>query len=355
MGAPKFSEWRVVGTNGEIPEELLPCGFLQYRWALVYIWPPDEWGWGISGGLFKMQGDMAIGEHLVSHDEVTFVCTCLGLGGVVDLWTYYPGTIKTTGPESCPVWDGADMWWEYDPAFGSSGFGIGELFIVGWLNSPIYKVRLYPGAIIDPRRWRLQYAIEGTWALEVRTAPGIGPEGIMVIDHPNGNRIDFRLIDGLLLCRQWLSAYNHYSGPVTGMRLMAGVGLEAMVTAGRGYFGGGCAKLLQDTGVTLRASKKNYVWAAPGSLGTDHQPAVEIVATVGDEIPEGGAYLLGTVVCGAVTAGKISEDLQGSVVAFDVDNYGADGGRDGVLRVSIDQGSDRRIPMESRDGGLTWE
>ena len=131
MASPKWSEWRLVGSEGEIPEELLPAGQLQYLWRLTYIWPPDD-TWGVSGRLFRMTGDLRIeadGEAVfTTEDRIVFVCTCFMFGSIVDLWTYYAGTLEMLahGGELVdpppPSFGQPD--WQYDPEFGSAGFGI---------------------------------------------------------------------------------------------------------------------------------------------------------------------------------------------------------------------------------------
>jgi hypothetical protein len=348
MGSPQFSEWKAVGSGGEIAAELLPAGFLQYRYSLDYIWTPDDFWFGMDGGLFSFTGHVAVGE-LVSEDVVKFLCFVMGIAGLVDLWTYYPGTMTTTGPANCPTFGGDQLDWQYDPAFGSAGFGIDQLYIVGCLVSPIYEIDLDEGAAFTTKTLRPQYAIEGSWALEVRTAPGAAGANEMVKDNATGDKYLMRLHDKVLFCKRWLGAYQSPDGPTIGMQVEAAGGLSVVVRAGQAYFGLVPAVLAADATLTLPASATSHVWAR--WTGTE----TEVLATQA-EIPSGDAYLLAIVKAGtSVTPGDIDQTARGSVVVIGGDDYSAVGHEDGRLECAVDMGSERDVMYESRDRGLTWE
>jgi hypothetical protein len=356
MGAPRFSEWTIVPESGEIPEELLPCGLLQYRWSLVYIWTPDDFWWGISGGLFWFRGNLAIGEDLVSEDKVTFVCTVFGIGGVIDLWTYYPGTMNTTGPDSCPVFGSPQLDWQYDPAFGSAGFGIDQLFIVGVLQSPIYKVSLNAGATFDPLTFRPQYALEGTWALEVRTAPAGVTEDVQYITDQTGDHHHFRVYRDALLARRYLSAFRSFDGAQSGLGVTAGAGLTVNVAAGRGYFGHRPCELEEAETLTVPASSTSCIWARPRPVSAYGQTVtgIELLVTAEGTTPSGQAYLLAMVTAGDGSISSVDGVARGTVVAWDVDGYSGAKAENGLLWVAYDSGGALDIRKRSGDGGLTW-
>ncbi|MBC7288478.1 MAG: hypothetical protein H5T86_10630, partial [Armatimonadetes bacterium] len=71
----KLSEWRGVSKEGEIPEELLPCRYLQYRWRIHHSFDISPY-LGIGGGQLSMTFEMQCGK-LHSVDTVTFLLTTL--------------------------------------------------------------------------------------------------------------------------------------------------------------------------------------------------------------------------------------------------------------------------------------
>ena len=69
---PPLSDWRLVDPDtGEIPEELLPCGLLQYRWLVNHEFaaPP---AWGVSGGKIEMEWALGIDGFVIQVQDGSF-------------------------------------------------------------------------------------------------------------------------------------------------------------------------------------------------------------------------------------------------------------------------------------------
>ena len=261
MAAPRFGEWKFWEEGEPAPEGLLPCGYVQYRWVLNYQWPVDDDWFGVTGRLFSYIGNIEIGTDFVSEDRVVFVCTCLGLTPTLVIWTYYPGTLQTTGPETCETFGGPQLDWQYGD-LGDVGIGIDTLFIEGNLVSPIYKLNLPADAQITDLMLRPQYAIAGAWELQVRTAPGKVAEPVLIIDNVSGDQHSLALHGDVLVDRRWLSAYRAWDGPRDGLEVTAGTGSRHRV-CGPGACGtGGGGRGGGDGGHELRLGEGSHGRAA---------------------------------------------------------------------------------------------
>ena len=317
MAAPRFGEWKFWEEGEPAPEGLLPCGYVQYRWVLNYQWPVDDDWFGVTGRLFSYIGNIEIGTDFVSEDRVVFVCTCLGLTPTLVIWTYYPGTLQTTGPETCETFGGPQLDWQYGD-LGDVGIGIDTLFIEGNLVSPIYKLNLPADAQITDLMLRPQYAIAGAWELQVRTAPGKVAEPVLIIDNVSGDQHSLALHGDVLVDRRWLSAYRAWDGPRDGLEVTAGT---------------------------------NYVWVR--ALTGGPPVPLEVVVTMGETVPAGCPYLLAIVEAGPSEVTGV-EEAPGSVVEFGVDSFGAAQAENGELSVVLDTDDEDQVRVSSGDRGLTW-
>ena len=358
---PVLSDWKNVDSaDGSIPEALLPCACLQYRWVVSHMFTPPP-GWGVSGGKITMEWELAL-DDLASIDTVRFMVVVFVdplLPGVILSYAYWDEYLHTTGPETVETLGGDELTWVPETYLG--GASETEVLIAGTLMSPVYELELAAGATVDVRKHFPCSGIGGVgWILQVRTAPGGETEMPVLTDHPTRDQHHFRLHRKVLLMRTWLSAFSSFDGPTYGLELSPGSGLSVAVSAGGGLIGHMPAALVPGATVDVAASTRNHIWAVIDEEATGQAvlPQLKIEATVGDEKPEGIAYLLGIVDASsdAVAASGIDTEHQGVVVCFDADQYGASPpGEDGSMRCVVDRGSSTDEIWESTDKGLRWD
>jgi len=356
MAAPRFGEWR-FWEEGAAPEGLLPAAYVQYRWTVHEEFLPSPVWLGLGGGMLPMTFELefsAGGEVvLASEDFVEFLCITLEdpfIMGLVNLYTYHPNRMTTTGPETYPTFGGPQLDWQYTAP--STGMGIYQVWVIGLLVSPVYQVDLPAGTTLDALHWFPCSGVPSPgWALEVRTAPGGRPEKVLIVDHQSGNQTSFRIHGDILLARTWLSGYRTYDGPRTGLAVTAGTGLSVDVSAGEAYLGHRPCSMAEAATVELTGAATNHVWAR--ALTGGPPVPLEVLATTGEEIPDGQPCLLAIVSCSGTEVTGV-EEVPGSVVAFDVTSCGGQRTESGRMVVTVDRDSETDVRYASGDGGLTW-
>lgn len=349
-----LSDWTLVASDGTIPEELLPASIVQYRWVCHHEFPVPP-GFGVNGGTYEMEWELGIAGStpaFESTDYVKFQCITLQdilFAGMIAFYTYYPTELTTTGPEIADTIGGVDPYWADD--WPNYGIGLDELYITGWWHSPVYELALAAGATVNVTKHATQSGIPSPgWMLEMRTQLGRRAGRVTLKDCAVGDLHRFRIYSGMLLDRRWLNAYQSLDGPSDGCAVAAGTGLTAVVSAGDAYLGYRPLSLAAAATVDLEPSTTNHVWLTIDESGSTPALAVEVTQ---ETLPDGVAYLIGTVETNADSVASVDGMARGTVVTFEADDYGGVIHDDGRIEVNVESGSEETTYV-SRDRGLTW-
>lgn len=332
MAAPKWGNWFIVDSSGEdegvIPARYLPAGWLQYRWTLDAEFDIPG-SWGFSGGSMRLDWEIGLGSSFASNDRVTFICATL-----FGMYTYYAGTIVMTGQDTYETLGKSGGYYVDD---GSSG-GMGLPYIRGELYSPLYRVALPAGSVVDVQHFSPQVELMGGYVLWMRTAPGAGGKRKMLIDPVTNDQYLPRIENRMLVCRT--DAYDGSVGRRSGL-LVSYAGGEATATAGSAVIG--WQECTADSVLTCPVATTGvaYVFLVPNSAG-----GIDLVTDVGPRAS--AAWCVGRVTNGVYAS------CDGVLVADGADDYAIARREDGSIVLRYDSGSLRDLSKVSRDRGVTW-
>ena len=353
MPAPKFSNWFVVEDLEEIPVEHLPAAYWQYRWVISTDFEiPESW-LGVSGGLMTLDFELAIGEEFNSTDRIRFVCVTLRdyfIGSLLAFYTYYPGLQTTSAVLDVPTFGGNQPYWVYDG--DSQGASLENGFIRGWWHSPIYKLGLPVGSVVDIIKFHPSSEILGGVMLQMRTARGAAGKRRTLVDPVTSNEHLPRVVDGMLLLRT--RTHDGMTGVQSGLGVSLGAitGGTVAVTVGPGAANVGYADHQLAAAATLDVSQSGswYLLARPLTPALSQgERELEIVA---EQMPVSyPSVCIGRVKNGALTS------CNGVLIADDVDDGTYSPGRteDGRMSITWDSGASLDMRKESSDRGVTWE
>lgn len=332
----ELSDWKGVSDEGALPEELLPCSYLQYRWRVLHQFN------GGGSVLMKMPFWLRLGDSLESHDQVTVFCTWIPDGFGENLFSYNPQEITTTGPETTPTFASGQMVWEYfDPGSGggiSTGMPIIDIFLV----SPIYNLSLAQGAELEVlKHFPLENPEHWGWYLEFRTVKGEGGTNMQSFADPAlGHKVTLYNKSGTLLCRVTMGASGIVHGVESGMSVAIASG-RAAIAPGVVWVGYKRFTLEEDAIASVASDAKYIVARAEGG-----ELVIEAVAAV----PAEPHTLVATL-----SGGKADTTMTGSMVTDRVADFGAIKLERGRLVAPVKKsGSDAIVEYVSSDYGMSW-
>ena len=350
MAAPQFSNWFLVSDGKEISSAHVPAVYWQYRWYLDAEFAiPHSW-FGVSGGLMRMEFELTLGDGFGSSDKITFVCVVqrdLFTGSLVGFYTYYPGSMSMTGALDYPTWASNQPYWEY--AGETSGVDASSGWVNGWFTSPIFKVGLPAGSVVDIIKFYPSINIPLTGvALQMRTALEAPGKKRMLVDPVTADRHLPRTEDGMLLLRTRM-----HDGRLTGIQSGLGLTTGAItgdtiavpILPGAAVIGYDDYRLAEGVELAVSMSGTWYVSLTPDGAGGISVTAEQWPVTY-------PGLVIARIKNGALTR------CNGVLIADGVSDgqYAPGRNEDGRMMMVYDTtGGGRDVVRTSRDRGVSWE